>query len=108
MLQTLGMTEGVWVALITAGGAVFAALGGIALKAFLNAVQQLATIAVSSVETRAEVKNLKTTISSGLDTQTREIGRVVQSVDKLTHAVDEHSQILREHDERLKSVENAQ
>lgn len=99
------MSDGVIVAAIGAGSAVFAGVAGIALKGLFDLVKHAATVAVSSAETKAEVGSLKTTISMGLETQTREIGRVVSSVDKLTEAVDEHSHILKEHDERLRTVE---
>lgn len=102
------LSDGVVIAIVGAVGALFTAMGTLALKGLFAIAKHSATFAVNTIETKAEVSSLRTTISTGLETQTREIGKVVDSVDKLTHAVDEHSRILHEHDERLRSVESAE
>ncbi|MCB1282164.1 MAG: hypothetical protein KDB18_11650 [Salinibacterium sp.] len=108
--MTLAVTEGVWIAIIglagTLGAAAIAAAGTICVKLLGDGIKHLAAISTNSAETKAEVASLKCTVSGGLDTQTREIGKVVLSVDKLTEAVDEHSKILKDHDARISQVES--
>lgn len=108
MLSTLAISDAVWVAIITAASGLLAIVCRAGLAGLGKIVQYLATISESSSDTKVEVAELKHTISCGLDSQARAIGRVVDSVNKLTDAVDEHSNILKQHDERLRQVEGGQ
>ena len=100
------ISEGVLIALITSAAAAAAGVTGVILKLMFNIAKNSSAVEVNSAIATAKVESLESTIGNGLETQTREIGKVVQSVDRLTQAVDEHSHILRDHDARLSRVED--